>query len=100
MTEETLSGKPVVIRNSGADPNEVHISKGKSEQVNWKSEIGEVTVVFPTGGSPFKDEQFVVPANGAKPSGQAIVDPGDEGYKYSVWRDAEELFDPKVFIDN
>ena len=96
---EIANGKPVIIRATGADPDDVHISKGRAEQVIWKSEIGAVWVVSPRGGSPFSKEEFEVPANGAEPSGQPVVEPGPDGYKYDV-KDAEGvLFDPRVFID-
>ena len=99
MSEEAENSKLVIIGSTGAKPDEVNISKSGLQQVIWNSEIGDVTVEFKNGITPFSSAVFSVPANGAAPSGPAVVDPSDQGYKYDVKQGVEVLFDPRVFID-
>jgi hypothetical protein len=99
MSEEAENAKLVIIGSTGAKPDEVTISKGGGQQVIWKSEIGDVTVEFKNGVTPFSSAVFSVPANGAAPSGPAVVESSDTGYKYDIKQGVEVLFDPKVFID-
>jgi hypothetical protein len=99
MTEEAENSKFVIIGSTGAKPDEVSISKAGLQQVIWKSDIGDVTVEFKNGVTPFGSAVFSVPASGAAPSGPAVVNPSDTGYKYDIKQGVEVLFDPKVFID-
>ena len=74
-------------------------------QVIWHADGISALVVFEKG-SPFRDDEFRVPENGATPSGPAGIGTHEEserrkGYEYNVYPngDREKPLDPKVFID-
>jgi len=92
-----ISDVAVVISSTTIPPRDVRIKVDK-EQVVWSSKIGDVTVVF-EDGTPFKCSEFDVPAKGSVDSGLPVVDPREEGYKYSIFKDNKLLVDPRVFID-
>ena len=97
--ETVVRGKLVIIGNTGVEPDEVRLSKENGQQLIWKSDVGTVRVMFQNEEPPFKEDEFVVPNNGATASGPPVRDSRDVAYEYLIKRLSGSTLDPRVFID-
>ena len=89
----------VINERGHVDQDVVHISKGAEEEIVWATDHKNVTVVFSSGDSPFKESVFHVPAGGSISSGPAVNGDAQKAYKYTVKGEAGDN-DPRVIIQN
>ncbi|HEU5415259.1 MAG TPA: hypothetical protein VFW31_15940 [Candidatus Angelobacter sp.] len=101
ITAATVKKVGITDDHGHVDENEIHLSRGAGDAVEWVPMNGkESTVAFRSSkGSPFQDKVFHVPAHGNSPTATLRKDAEIGEYKYDVIGEKGQN-DPVVIIHN